>query len=399
MTVIMENHVFTFDNEIRKQTQAGPIGLKLTGVLAQILLIWWDKEFAERLNEMAIVIKMNKRYVDDINMAVQASPLGMRYKDGKTHVDESSVAEDEGISDDERTMTLIKEIGKDIHPSIQLEVDYPSKHQNGKLPIFDLKVWIETKEKETEKQDEKASLIIYEFRSKSVASKAVINAKSALNWSTKRTVLTQEVLRVLLNCSRMLPWERVVENANEMVLRMQYSGYSKKFRYEVVHSALKAYKTRKKADQEGERPLHRPKEWRKDEREQEKMGKKSNWYKRGGNEAVIFVPATPNSQLQKEYKKEIKRQGFQIKVVEKTGVAIKRLLQKSDPFKPRQCEREDCPVCTTGGKGPCNRESVTYEIKCTGCNNVYVGETSRSAYTRGKEHSKSLSNKEERSAL
>ena len=46
---------------------------------------------------------------------------------------------------------------------------------------------------------------------------------------------------------------------------MRYSGYSKRFRYEVVDSALKAYRARKKADQEGERPLHRPKEWRKEE--------------------------------------------------------------------------------------------------------------------------------------
>ena len=52
-----------------------------------------------------------------------------------------------------------------------------------------------------------------------------------------------------------------MENVNEMVLRMQYSGYSKTFRYEVVDSALKAYKTR---NEEGERPLHQPKEWRKD---------------------------------------------------------------------------------------------------------------------------------------
>ena len=124
------------------------------------------------------------------------------------------------------------------------------------------------------------------------------------------------------------------------------------------------------------------------------FGKKSSWCKRGGNEAVIFVPATPNSQLQKKYETEIKRPGFKIKVVEKAGLAIKRLLQKSDPFKPWQCEREDCQVCRTEG-----RESVTYEIKCIGCNNVYVGETSRSAYTRGKERSKSLGNKEERSAL
>ena len=87
---------------------------------------------------------------------------------------------------------------------------------------------------------------------------------------------------------------------NEIVLRMQYSGYSKKFRYE-VDSALKAYRARKKADQEGERPLHWPKKWRKEEREQEKIEKKYSWYKRGGSGSVMFVPATPNSQLQKKY--------------------------------------------------------------------------------------------------
>ena len=44
-------------------------------------------------------------------------------------------------------------------------------------------------------------------------------------------------------------------------------------------------------------------------------------------------------------------------------------------------------------------DSVTYEIECVECNNVYVGETSRSAYASGKEHMKSLGKKEERSVL
>ena len=85
------------------------------------------------------------------------------------------------------------------------------------------------------------SVILYEFHSKSVSLKSVINAGSALSWSTKRTALTQEVLRVLLNCSKYVPWESVTEKVQEMVSRMQYSGYSKKFQYEVVDSALKAY--------------------------------------------------------------------------------------------------------------------------------------------------------------
>ena len=42
---------------------------------------------------------------------------------------------------DERTMKLIRQVGDDIHPYIKLEVDYPSKHPDKKLPISDLKVW------------------------------------------------------------------------------------------------------------------------------------------------------------------------------------------------------------------------------------------------------------------
>ena len=118
LTVIMKNHVYTFDNEIRKQTKGGPIGLKLTGVQAQIFMIWWDKEFGARLDKMCIVVRMNKRYVDDINLAVQATPPGRRYKNGQTYVDESSVTEDGRASSDERTMALFKQVGDDIHPSI-----------------------------------------------------------------------------------------------------------------------------------------------------------------------------------------------------------------------------------------------------------------------------------------
>ena len=62
---------------------------------------------------------------------------------------------------------------------------------------------------------------------------------------------------------------------------------------EVVNSALKAYETREKADQEGERLLHRPREWKREERDQEKARKRSNWYKKGGNKAVFLYQLHP----------------------------------------------------------------------------------------------------------
>ena len=83
-------------------------------------------------------------------------------------------------------------------------------------------------------------------------------------------------------------------------------------------------------------------------------------------------------------------------MVEKAGVAIKKLLQRFDPFQSRKCERGDCPVHRKYGKGPCDRQSVTCDIEFAECKDIYVGETLRSAYTKGKKHMKSLAKKEEK---
>ena len=149
----------------------------------------------------------------------------------------------------------------------------------------------------------------------------------------------------------------------------------------------------------GERPMYRPKGWNIEDREKERTRKKVNWYKKNGSESVIFVPATPGSQLQKEYQREVRSQRFKVGVVEKADESLKKMLQRSSPLKERQCRRMDCLVCTTGGKGPCDRQGGTYEIVCNECDSVYIGESSRSAYTRGAEHMKLFSKKDERSAL
>ena len=63
----------------------------------------------------------------------------------------------------------------------------------------------EDEERKSKRVTRTTSVIMHEFYAKEVASKALVNARSALPWCTNRTVLTQEVLRVMMNCSRMLP--------------------------------------------------------------------------------------------------------------------------------------------------------------------------------------------------
>ena len=72
-------------------------------------------------------------------------------------------------------------------------------------------MWLETRENETENQVVKVSVIMYEFYSKVVTFKAVINAsKIYFKLKYQENILTHEVQKVLLNFSKLLPWKRVV---------------------------------------------------------------------------------------------------------------------------------------------------------------------------------------------
>ena len=235
---------------------------------------------------------------------------------------------------------------------------------------------------------------MHEYYQKQVSSVAAINARSTLPWKSKRTILTQDTLQILRNCHRDLPWPETADHLSRMMMRLQYSGYDKKFRYDVLTTAMAAYKKTKEDEEEDGIPMYRPKEWRKDERRKSKEAKRQNWYKRGGHKSVIFVPSTPNSELLNKMKEKIEESGIKIKLVEKAGRSLGGILRTSDPKKQRKCNRTNCPVCTTGGKGNCRALNVNYRLTCE-CGDEYNGTTTRGAFVRGNEHLDDLNAKNE----
>ena len=58
--------------------------------------------------------------------------------DGKLKVNPAKVE-----SDDQRTMEINKQAANDIDDMITMTVDVPSQHPDKKLPVLDLKVWLE----------------------------------------------------------------------------------------------------------------------------------------------------------------------------------------------------------------------------------------------------------------
>ncbi|KAL8613584.1 hypothetical protein ACOMHN_022003 [Nucella lapillus] len=406
---IMKNHVYKFNNTVKKQSQGGPIGLELTGELAAIFMMWWDRELLRRVHMLGLEVALYKRYVDDINLVVKTPRekkklAKSRNGDYRLEMDHNPPE----TRDDVSYVSIVQEVGNGIHPSIQLEMDCPSLHNDQKLPLLDIKVWIE-KQPEGEngegcdegKEGKGQSQIMHEYYYKEVATRAVVDARSAMPWRDKRTVITQDILRVLLRCSPDLPWSTTTMHVNEYIKRLQFSHYDERFREEVWRSALKAYNSIKEKDRNGEQPLYRPKNWQRTERKKIRRAKKEDWYKKGGNKTVIFVPSTPHSQLSKRYQEVIGKTNLKIKVVERSGKTVKSILHESDPYKQPGCStEEDCMVCKGGrGKGNCRREGVTYEIRCNECNCVYVGETARTGHYRGQQHMTALTKRDQDSVL
>ena len=381
LKALLETHTYEFAGVKRRQTKGGAIGMELTGVVAQIFMVWWDRQFISKLEQIDIRLKLHERYVDDTNLSAKQTELGARYDGTNIVVTEETRIQDEGVMKDERTMKFLQSVANSIHPSIRMTIDYPTKYEEGKVPMLNVKMWIGEFGGRLQ--------IMYEHYEKEMATKAVLHASSAIPFKMKRTVLTQEMLRIMLHCSKDLPREEVLKHQNNFMRKMQYSGYDKTFRYTVVKSAKNAYETIRENEERGIRPMHRPKTWRRVERMAEKEEKKKIWYKRGGFDSVLFIPTTPEGKLKRMYEQVIRRSGIRVKVLERTGRTLKSQLQTSNPFKEPNCGREECFVCSTFGQGNCNTEGITYRIDCGGGNcrkSIYKGETAHNAYTRGVEH-------------
>ena len=234
-----------------------------------------------------------------------------------------------------------------------------SKYADLKLPMLDIKTWIAPNRDGVPK-------VMHEHYVKDVSTRGLMNSNSAHPNSMKRNVLVNEALRILRNCSSELEWEQVVPHLNYFVRRMQYSGYPIEERYKVIKKAIDKYEEKENNREEGNRRFIPSIETRKN-RIKNKKKKRTNWSKREGkHETVMFVEMTENSELKKKVEIAAKRNKIKIKIQERPGTKLKRILQRSDPFSEKKCNRKDCVVCTkelgltVGVVDACMRLPVNY---------------------------------------
>ena len=158
-------------------------------------------------------------------------------------------------------------------------------------------------------------------------------ASSAQPWGQKRTTLTQELIRRLLNCSKELDCETRRKHLNRFMQLLKNSGYSEVFRAEILRAGLQGYNKIVAADKEGLRPMYRQKDWRKSARWLDKKRKKKSWLGPFWK-SCIFVPPTPGSELKKRMQQKEEetrvggREGWPIKIIETAGRTLEQTFKR-----------------------------------------------------------------------
>ena len=179
-------------------------------------------------------------------------------------------------------------------------------------------------------------------------------------------------------------------------------------RHQVIKAACNKYEKMCRDEDEGVRPVHRSRDWKRRERKREKEKKLTNWHQnqKGQVSAPLILDPTAGN-MTKEIKDVCKKfeqvTGMRVAVKERSGDAIKHVA-KAEPLKKKGCENpEECFPCSTGG-GPCRKNGAGYRIRCETCHRagkltLYEGETGRNSYTRGLEHKSALRLEDEENAL
>ena len=195
----------------------------------KVLMKRHHKKHLKLLAKLRVKNELSEGYVDDTTDGLAAMDEGVRFEDGNLVVKEELVAEDQKVSEDARTMNVLKDIANSIYKCVQFTVDVPSNYEEKKVPVLDLQLSV------------KDNQIIHEFYEKPCAAKQVIPFKSAHSRKMKMLVLVEEGLKRLRNNSRGMEWEISKKVMEKWSHKLRRSGYLEYVRHEVIKTACENY--------------------------------------------------------------------------------------------------------------------------------------------------------------
>ena len=400
---LLENQCYEIDDKIYQIIRKGSIGYDLQRCICNIVMEEHGLEVIDLLKEIKqntdpeleidLLSDLYFTYVDDIFTKLKAVPNGVTYDkvNKKVYINKNVKLRDDNLKlpEDKKAFNLLTDIVNTLNPELQMKNEVGSDHPElgYAVPFLDTSIWIEEANEEFPN-----GKIFHQFYEKPSKAAIVIHKESDINERAKRTIHTQEIVRILRNSSRDLPEEVREKGIKNYVIKLNNSGYDRVYISQIIDSGFKAYDKQITANDEGVTPLYRPREWKRDIRDNDKKKKVSNWFKTGGFEHKLLIPSTPNGELKQLIEKntELLNSKLKIKLIEESGTPLLNVLQKNVAKNDKMpCEDiENCLQCSNDDIGKCRISYITYKLECLEpeCHFIYYGETNRNGYSRGREH-------------
>ena len=430
--VMYTTHLYTFAGKVYKQRSGAPIGLRGSGASLRVIMNLWDTKVLELMENIKLVPRVAFRYVDDIRKLLNAIKLGWRWTDGVMEYKKAWEEEErnENLTPIKKTARELKKMYESVHKELKFEMETCEDFESRTLPTLDYQCWMEE------------GKLLYRFYMKKMAKKTLIMKSSALGENTKVAALTQDVVRLSKNTSELVDMETRSEIIDSFHDRLQLSGYSHEQSVRIISNGLMGYeRIRRNAARDGGN-INRSEEEGREERHKKKLLGKTNWFRvtktkqsdntaKGGDHkrrrsrhqqektetqlpvvSVMFVPKTGGSILQKrlmDLEPGLSAiSGHRIRYVERSGVTLKQLLHRNNPWAGAPCHRAtSCLSCASDKekKDNCSKRSIVYEIHCSVCREeakakrnrgeegldyIYVGQSSESCFVRGLSHQADL---------
>ena len=338
-------------------------------------------------------------YVDDSGQAIYSFPPGTIIDMEKLEltIDPAMIEEHLKIPADRRAFDILTTIANSIDKDIVVKADVASDHPelNFKIPFLDNQIWMKHKNP----LYPRGQFLHMHYR-KPMATEILLVKGTAIDQRTVRTIHTQQLIRILRNNHKDIDMKDHNQTITNYMQILMNSGYNEQYRRDIMISGHNAFAKQIEDNNTGKKPMYRPKEWRREMRDEAKNNSQEWFKKSGDHNQIMMIPQTPNSTLKKEIEKNIApfNQKLKIKVVERAGPRLVDVLKG----KINKTERPPCPditkcmVCKHGDKksGNCQTQEVVYQIKCKGkdkknnqdCTSEYIGETGRNCFARSKEH-------------
>ena len=281
---VFGHHQYQFGGRTYRQAGGAPIGLRLTSVVARIIMDEWAVSFLHKISEAGVDVHLFAKYVDDINLIMTRLDLGTRWKGEVMEWSEQWEEEDrqEGCTQEMVTMRAMKDAADSIVPWLSFTMDLPECHGSRTVPVLDLQVWVRHP---GEDEDGLGSdLVGWTFYEKGTSSTKVMRATSAYTWRQKLVTLAMELFRRLRNSSRQLTLLAKSTMVTKFIEKLRRSGYSEPTVRGVLKSGLLHYYRKLEIDLRGGPALNARDDTQGIQRRRSKLSAAQTWFsrRRGG---------------------------------------------------------------------------------------------------------------------